>query len=326
MSLELAIVYFLASFGVAAMAAPFIIGFLRRMRAGQEILKYVEMHKSKGGTPTMGGIIFILPVILFAPLFIRWGTPFALVALIGSVGYGLLGFLDDFIKVKTKNNMGLRAYQKIIGQGGIAILVAVFYTMVNPEGRILIPFFNVWWDIGFFIAPLVFFIMIATTNSVNLTDGLDGLAGMVTVVFLVFIVILSHFVDGIANIPESAELGQLSMIIIGGLCGFLLFNANRARVFMGDTGSLFLGGFVAMVSIFNFMGLFILVLGVMYVVSTASVIIQVLYFKKTGGKRVFLMTPFHHHLEHRGWAEARIVWLYTIITIIAGAGLVLSFV
>ena len=273
----------------------------------------------------MGGAIFILPLVILSPIFLRWSTPFALVTVISAIGFALIGFLDDFIKIRGKNNQGLLAYQKIIGQGGIAILITIFYVMLNPEGRILIPFFNVTWDIGYFIAPLVFIIIIATTNSVNLTDGIDGLAGTVTLVYLVMLGIIVSLASGVVNIPEQTQTLKIIALVAGGVMAFLLFNTNRASVFMGDTGSLFLGSIVATLSIFSFMGFFILILGVMYVISSLTVIIQVAYFKKTKGKRIFLMTPFHHHLEKKGWGEAKIVFMYAVVTIVVGACLILPF-
>ncbi|MCL2851268.1 MAG: phospho-N-acetylmuramoyl-pentapeptide-transferase [Firmicutes bacterium] len=319
------LIYVIAAFVISLIAAPFIIKGLRRLKAGQAILHYVDFHASKSGTPTMGGFIFILPMILLSPIFLRSNTPFALVIVVSSLGFALLGFLDDFIKVKTKKNLGLRAYQKIIGQGGIALLVAIFYFLVNQEGRILIPFVNIYFDIGWFIIPLVFIAIIATTNSVNLTDGIDGLAGSVTIAYLVFFIVISYFVSVGGSLLELGQMHWISAITIGGLMTFLMFNTNKAKVFMGDTGSLYLGSLVATLAIFSFMSFFIIILGIMYVVSSLSVIIQVAYFKKTKGKRVFLMTPFHHHLEKKGFAEARIVAVYLIITVVIGLGIVASF-
>lgn len=316
--------YFLGAFAIALLTSPLILYVLRKLKAGQEILSYVDFHNQKRGTPTMGGIIFILPMVILAPIFLRISSPFAIVAVAASLGYGILGFLDDYIKVRTKNNQGLRAYQKIIGQGGIAILVAVFYTMANPDGRVLVPFFNVFLDLGWWIAPLVFVILIATTNSVNLTDGIDGLASTVSLIYFAFVGVLIYLVADFANIPDQRELYLIIAITTGALLCFLMFNSNRAKTFMGDTGSLYLGGLVATVSIFSFMSIFILVLGVMFVLSSLTVIIQVAYFKYTGGKRVFLMTPFHHHLEKRNWGEARIVALYGAVTVVAGLCLVLA--
>ena len=319
------ILFFLISLGIAVTIAPLVIMLLRKLKAGQSILKYVDFHAKKSGTPTMGGIIFILPLVILAPFFIKISTPFALVTLFAAVGYAVLGFLDDFIKIKTKNNLGLRAYQKIIGQGGIALLVSIYYLMVNPDGRVVIPFFNIMVDLGWGIFPLVFLILVATTNSVNLTDGIDGLAGTVSLVYLVFLGILIWFVDGIIDIPEIQEFSIIIAISVASLMGFLLFNTNRASVFMGDTGSLFLGGLIATLSIFSFMGFFIIFLGIMFVLSALSVIVQVAYFKKTGGKRVFLMTPFHHHLEMKGLGEARIVAIYASITAVMGVLLAIFF-
>lgn len=319
------IIYALVSFTIAFIVAPFAIRLLRRLKAGQEILHYVDFHAQKKGTPTMGGIIFILPLVILAPIFVRISTPFSLVVLLSALGYAWLGFLDDYIKVRTKNNLGLRAYQKIIGQGGIALLVAIFYFLANPEGRMLLPFFNIYFDIGWGILPLTFIVLVATTNSVNLTDGIDGLASWVSLLFLVFFMTIAVQVSGISNLPELQEFMKLSAIIVGGLLAFLIFNTNKASVFMGDTGSLFLGGIIATLAVFSFMSLFIIFLGAMFVVSAASVIIQVLYFKKTGGKRVFLMTPYHHHLEKKGLTEAKIVFIYGAVTVLMGSVLLLSF-
>jgi len=248
-----------------------------------------------------------------------------MICFFASLGFAFLGFWDDFIKIRGKDNQGLRAYQKIIGQALIALVVSVLFYLLNPEGRMVIPFANVVWEFGLFAPPLVFVAIIATTNSVNLTDGIDGLAGGVTFAFLAIIVILISFVSGILSFPESAELMQLAAIVGGGIIGFLLFNSNKAKVFMGDTGSLFLGSMVATIAIFSYMMLFILVIGVMFVLSAVTVIIQVGYFKVTKGKLVFLMTPFHHHLEHKGWGEARIVALYTTVTLLVGGFVVLTF-
>jgi len=274
----------------------------------------------------MGGIIFILPALLMAPIFLTKATPLGYVALAAAVAYGLLGFLDDFLKVKRAKNLGLRAYQKFIGQGGIAILVAVFYYMANPDGRMFVPFWNHTVDIGWGIIPLTILILVATTNSVNLTDGVDGLAGTVSLAYVIFIGVLMAFVSKIMPIEQSGALLALCAVTAGGLLCYLLFNTNKARVFMGDTGSLYLGGLIATVSLFAGLGLFIVILGVMFVLSAVSDIIQVLYFKLTHGKRVFRMAPFHHHLEKCGWTEARIVMLYLTITALAGTICILTLI
>ena len=310
--------FFLISFAVALVVTPIVIYVLKRFKAKQEILKYVDWHKSKSGTPTMGGWIFIIPVILLSGFVLTPQTPLSNIAVIAALCYGILGFLDDYLKVKRADNLGLRAYQKFIGQGGIAILVAVFYFMANPDGRIFIPFFNVTWDIGFWIMPLTVLVLVATTKSVNLTDGVDGLAGGVSLFYLVSLGLIIALVSRFIHVEESYTISTIAAIVCGALVCYLLFNSNKAKVFMGDTGSLFLGGIIATLSMFSMMGFFIPVLGVMFVLSAVSDIIQVAYFKLTKGKRVFLMAPYHHHLEKKGWAEARIVWLYCTITILVG--------
>ena len=312
------LIFFLIAFALALVCAPVIISVLKRLKAGQSILHYVDWHESKSGTPTMGGFIFMFPVVLIGIFILSRGTPLCNIAVIASLGYGILGFLDDFLKVKRADNLGLRAYQKIIGQGGIAILVGVFYYLANPDGRIFVPFFNITFDIGFWILPLTVFILIAATNSVNLTDGVDGLAGSVSLVYLVFLGFIIALVSKILPVTEADTFLKLIAVVCGGLVCYLLFNSNKAKVFMGDTGSLFLGGLIACLSVFSLMGLFLPIIGVCFVLSAVSDIIQVAYFKMTKGKRVFLMAPFHHHLEKRGWTEARIVWLYCTVTVLAG--------
>jgi len=325
------LVLFLIAFFAAAVLAPIVLKVLRRLRAGQTILHYVDFHKSKSGTATMGGFIFILPLVAIVPFILGKDTPMSLIVVLASLGFAVLGFLDDFIKIRGGRNLGLRAYQKIIGQGGIALLVSIFYTMTNPEGRIFIPFANIFVDLGLWIAPLVFIGLIATTNSVNLTDGIDGLAGSVTFIYLAFISAIMLIFARLNQVPEVQTLVQIAAIAGGALLCFLLLNSNKASVFMGDTGSLYLGSLIALLSFFSFMGLFLIILGVMFVVSSASDILQVAYFKwtkrRTGvGKRIFLMAPFHHHLEKKGWAEAKIVALYSIVTILVGVICVLSLV
>jgi len=325
------LILFLVSFFAALVLAPIVLKILRRVRAGQTILHYVDFHRKKSGTVTMGGLIFILPIVVIAPFILDKNTLMSLIVILASLGYAVLGFLDDFIKVRGGKNLGLRAYQKIIGQGGIALLVCIFYYMTNPEGRIFIPFVNVFVDIGLWIAPLVFVGLIAATNSVNLTDGIDGLAGSVTFIYLVFISAILLLFAKLNQVPEVAAFVAIASVTCGALLCFLLLNSNKAAVFMGDTGSLYLGSLIALLSFFSFMGLFLIVLGIMFVVSSASDILQVAYFKWTkrrsgSGKRIFLMAPFHHHLEKKGWAEAKIVALYSIVTILAGVVCVLSII
>ncbi len=312
----------LIAFVIAVVAGLFLIPWLRKVKAGQSILKYVDMHSTKAGTPTMGGLIFILPIILVGAIFINWNTPLCLVVIVASCCYGIVGFLDDFLKIKNHQNLGLRPYQKIIGQLGVALLVAVFYLRSNPSGEIWMPFLNVFWQIGGVgIFALTLLILIATTNAVNLTDGLDGLAGTTSLIYLIFIYVIIALTDIGAEITT---VGNLIAVAIGSLLGYLVFNTKKASVFMGDTGSLFLGGFIAMISLFSGLGFALLFLGIVFVWSALSTIIQVVFFKISKGKRIFLMAPFHHHLEKTGMHESKIVAVYAVVTIIMGIVLVLS--
>lgn len=314
---------FLIAFAAAFATALLVIPLLRRLKAGQNILKYVDMHTAKSGTPTMGGIIFILPACL-SGFFLSPDTPLCLMILATSLAYAVIGFLDDLLKIKGKQNLGLRAYQKIIAQGGVAILVSWFYCRANPSGEIFVPFFNIFINlggVGIFI--LCFLIFVATTNAVNLTDGIDGLAGSVSCIYFIFMYTIIALMD---RAEEIAVMGHTIAIITGSIIAYLLFNTKKASVFMGDTGSLFLGGMIAAVSVFSGMGLMILVLGVCFVWSALSVIIQVTYFKITRGKRVFAMTPFHHHLEKHGFAEPKIVWAYVTVTVLMGVISVLTLI
>lgn len=312
----------LISFVMAVANGLILIPWLRRLKAGQSILKYVDMHVAKSGTPTMGGLIFILPIVLISIVFIGWDTPLSLIIIVASCSYGIVGFLDDFLKIKHHQNLGLRAYQKIIGQLGIAFLVAVFYLRINPTGEIWVPFLNVFWQIGgvgIFILTLL--ILIATTNAVNLTDGLDGLAGTTSLIYLLFIYTLIALTD-IGD--EVSAVGNIIAASVGSLLGYLLFNTKSASVFMGDTGSLFLGGLIAMISLFTGLGFALIFLGIVFVWSALSTILQVGWFKMTKGKRIFRMAPFHHHLEKCGMHESKIVAVYAVVTIVMGIVLVLS--
>lgn len=312
----------LIAFALAFFSGLILIPWLRRLKAGQSILKYVDMHVSKNGTPTMGGLIFILPIVLIAIIFIGWDTPLSLIIIVASCGYAIVGFLDDFLKIKHHQNLGLRPYQKIIGQFGIALLVSVFYLRINPTGEIWVPFLNVFWQIGGVgIFLLTLLVLIATTNAVNLTDGLDGLAGTTSLIYLMFIYALIALTD-IGD--EVSIIGNIIAVSVGSLLGYLLFNTKKASVFMGDTGSLFLGGLIAMISLFTGLGFALLFLGIVFVWSALSTILQVGWFKISKGKRIFRMAPFHHHLEKVGMQEPKIVAVYSVVTIIMGVILVLS--
>lgn len=314
---------FLVAFAVCLFLCGMLLPILKRLKAGQEILQYVTEHSSKQGTPTMGGIAFIVAIACVSSIFCDWSNRATAVAIAVFVAYGVVGFLDDFIKIRYKRNMGLHAYQKILVQLAIAVLVALFvYADIAIGDKLRIPFTNKQAHIGFWIVPLVVFIYLACTNSVNLTDGIDGLATSTTICFLAGMIVLLNreltILESIGDTyayKQTQDLITLCYVSSGALVAFLLFNCNDAKVFMGDTGSLALGAMVACVAIFTRMSLFIPIVGIMFVVSSVSVIMQVVYFKVTKGKRIFLMAPFHHHLQKKQWSETRICVLYSIVTV-----------
>lgn len=316
----------IVAFLVSAVLLPFLIYVLKKEKIKQTILHYVDMHASKAGTPTMGGIAFILSICAVGLLFLRGEKSLGLMTLIVTFAYGLIGFLDDFIKFRFKRNLGLRPYQKIISQLIVAVAVAVFvYKSRDLVGGVLyVPFTRVQIDIGAWIIPFVIFIFLATTNSVNLTDGLDGLASGTTMAYLFTIggVIVAQLSVRLAGLNLAAAGEYTNLVVIcavgfGALLGFLLFNGFPARIFMGDTGSLALGGLAACVAIFTRNSLYIPIIGLMFVLSSVSVIIQVAHYKRTK-KRVFLMAPLHHHFEKKGINEVKIVVWYTTVTLILG--------
>jgi len=302
------------------LACAVVLGFpilklCRKLKLGQTILHYVDKHAGKSGTPTMGGLIFIFASILSSVFFFDGDWLLGVLVLVTMFGYGLLGFLDDFIKIKSHQNEGLKPYQKIIGQVGIALIIAFFvYFKVGSA----IDFFGMTLDLGPFIIPFIVVFFVAVTNSVNLTDGLDGLAGGVSLVYLLFFGII------IVLIPAFYNFSIISFAMAGSLLGFLLFNGFPAKIFMGDTGSLALGGVIACLAVMTGMELIMAIIGIMYVLSAVSDIIQVGYYKKTK-KRVFLMAPLHHHFEKKGVHENRIVAVYIVITLVCGIGTLIGY-
>ncbi len=310
---------FLTAFLTALLLLPANVRLVKRLKAGQPILSYVDNHKSKSGTPTMGGISIVLS--LFTALFYTGhdGNA-AYIIVIVTLGYALIGFIDDFIKVRYKNNKGLSAAQKLIFQIILAVIVSV-YAYYDPEigSSVFVPFAPKTIELGRF-APLYYvFIFSAFTNAVNLTDGLDGLAASVTATNALFVCVIMGIAmfAGVVSGAAASDIVVLCAALGGSLCAFLCFNTHPARIFMGDTGSMALGGFLACVAIFSRMSLSMLLIGIMYVASTLSVIIQVIVFKITG-KRVFLMAPLHHHFERKGVFEGKITVIYTLVTIVCG--------
>ena len=320
--------YFLYAFFFAFIISPFVISILKREKIKQTILHYVDSHKLKNGTPTMGGIIFLLAISVVSFICFDGEYDYAKITILIFLSYGLVGFLDDFIKFRFKQNLGLRAYQKILFQLIVSIVVGI-YVYKNVGGIILIPFANIVVDIGWWIVPLVVFIYLATTNAVNLTDGLDGLATSTSLIYLMSFLFLEIILLNSGILPFNYVLfdqfKNLSIVIsvsCGALLCFLLFNCFPAKIFMGDTGSLALGSLIASVSIFSGLELFIPILGVMFVASAVSVIVQVAYYKMTN-KRIFLMAPLHHHFEKKGVHEVRITFCYSIISLMVGLVVIL---
>ncbi len=318
--------------GLSSLLLSIVLGFLiipllKKIKAGQTVLKYVDNHKQKSGTPTMGGLFFILSAVIVYFVACSFKSRVFTVAVVIGLSFMAVGFIDDFIKVYFRRNEGLKAYQKIIFQFSIAIIAGVF-TYINGLTSFNLPFSKKSIDLGFLSIPVVAFIFIAITNCVNLTDGLDGLAGGVCAVYLLVLVFLIQAqylsIGAFLKNEDYDAVRILSASLIGGILGFLFFNVNRARVFMGDTGSLSLGGFIGAISIFSSNGLFIPILGIMFVLSGISVIVQVLYFKKTK-KRVFLMAPIHHHFQLKGFTETQISYTYSLITGIVGVVVILFY-
>lgn len=296
------------AFAISVVFGPVIIPFLKRLKVGQtERDDGPKSHLKKSGTPTMGGILILISVTVTSLLFIK-NYPKIVPILLVTLGFGLIGFLDDYIKVVLHRSMGLRAWQKMLGQ---ILLTALFaYYMVNNAEVSLamkIPFVTgKYVDWGVLNVPFLFIIVIATVNGANFTDGLDGLASSVTVMIATFFTAVA--------IGTSSGIEPITCAVVGALLGFLMFNVYPASVFMGDTGSLALGGFVAATAYMLQMPLFIPIVALIYAVEVLSVMIQVGYFKLTGGKRFFKMAPIHHHFELCGWSETRVVAAFTITT------------
>ena len=326
------LITFITSFFIAMVIGIPFIYLMKKIKAKQTILSYVEHHKQKEGIPTMGGVIFLVTTLITCLIFWKGHHELSLVALVVIIVYGGIGALDDGIKIILKRNLGLKAYQKIISQAMIAILITIYaYNSEYISESILIPIWGQYVSIGSWYIPLCFIIFIATTNCVNLTDGLDGLAGSSVCIYLstMFVMILAVFQDksALGQTFYAEELFNLLILVsslIGSLLGFLWFNSHKAKIFMGDTGSLALGGACAILPVIIKNPFIIILVGIMFVVSGISVIIQVIVYKLKK-KRVFLMAPFHHHLEMKGYNESKIVSLYSIVTAVAGVvGIIIS--
>ena len=300
----------IVAFAITAASGPFVIPYLRKLKVGQTVRDDgPESHLKKNGTPTMGGIMIVAGMLLASLLYVK-KYPDIIPVLLMTVGFGVIGFIDDYVKVVLKRAMGLRAWEKLSLQFVVTAFFA--YYMIKVSGinlELMIPFTHGRTvDIGWPAIPLLFFATLGTVNGANFTDGLDGLASSVTAAIAGFFAVVA--------LVTGSGVAPVSLALIGALFAFLLFNVCPARVFMGDTGSLALGGYVVAAAYMLRMPVFILIVAFIYLVEVLSVIIQVSYFKMSGGKRIFKMAPIHHHFELCGWSETRIVAVFTIITIL----------
>lgn len=298
----------LISFAISAILGPVVIPYLRKLKVGQTVRDDgPQSHLKKSGTPTMGGVIILSGVILTSLFYIK-GYPKIVPVLFLTVGFGLIGFIDDYIKVVLKRSMGLRAWQKMALQIVVTAIFAYWATQVTHLSLLMkIPFLpDKFLDLGWLSIPFMFFVIIGTVNGTNFTDGLDGLASSVTVIVATFFSVVA--------VGTNSGLEPITCAMVGALLGFLLFNVYPASVFMGDTGSLALGGFVAGAAYMLQMPIFIVIVGFIYLLEVVSVMMQVGYFKLTGGKRIFKMAPIHHHFELCGWSETRVVAVFSIVT------------
>ncbi|BCJ95270.1 phospho-N-acetylmuramoyl-pentapeptide-transferase [Anaerocolumna cellulosilytica] len=300
------------SFAISVILCPLLIPFLKRLKFGQFVRDDgPESHQKKSGTPTMGGIIILLSVTITSVFYIGKYKDMIPV-LFATVGFGLIGFLDDYIKIVMKRSLGLRAWQKLVGQILVTAILGFYLVNYTEVGStMLIPFTGgfqggKYLDTSFLFVPILFLVVLGTVNGANFTDGLDGLASSVTILIATFFSVVA--------IGISSGISPITCAVAGSLLGFLVFNIYPARVFMGDTGSLALGGFVAASAYMLRMQLFIVIVGLIYLIEVLSVMIQVGYFKLTGGKRIFKMAPIHHHFELCGWPETRVVAVFSIVT------------
>jgi len=302
------------SFLIVLFLGPVIIPLLKKLKVGQSIREEgPKSHLSKSGTPTMGGILIIFGIIISIATSGYYTKEIFAVAFF-IVGFGLIGFIDDYIKVVLKRNLGLKAYEKIVGQLIFAVLLAVYGSKFSINKTVLlIPFFNAYIDLGILYIPFTIFVVLGIVNAVNLTDGLDGLNTGVT---LIVMAAFSLIANTLISTNESYQgIAIISAAVSGSCLGFLKHNAHPAKVFMGDTGSLALGGAVAAVAVLTNLILVIPIIGGIYLAEALSVIIQVTYYKKTK-KRIFKMAPLHHHFEMCGWEETKVVGVFWFVTVI----------
>ena len=299
----------IVSFAISALLGPIVIPFLRRLKVGQTERKELESHLKKNGTPTMGGLMILASIIITSVFYVK-DYPKIVPILFMTVGFGVIGFLDDYLKVVLRRSDGLLAWQKMLCQIVVTTVFAVYMGCYSDVPlTMLIPFSGgKYLDLGWGAFPVLYLAVIGTVNGTNFTDGLDGLASSVTIMVATFFSVVA--------IGTNAGIAPITCAVVGALLGFLLFNVYPASVFMGDTGSLALGGFVVSAAYMMQMPLFILIVGFIYLAEVVSVMLQVSYFKLTHGKRIFKMAPIHHHFEMCGWRETKVVAVFSIITAI----------
>lgn len=291
--------------------APIMIPFLLKLKVGQTVRDDgPESHLKKNGTPTMGGLIFLIGFLGGSVIFSgRYSNTIPIILM--TIGFGIIGFIDDYIKVVLKRSLGLKPLQKIVLQLVVTAIFAVYMTKISGVNLLIrIPFTGGYMlDLSWFSYVILFLAVLGTVNGANLTDGVDGLASSVTVVIAIYFAVIA--------VMENMGLEPTSLAIIGALLGFLVFNCHPAKVFMGDTGSLALGGYVIATAYMLNMPIYVIIVAFIYVLESVSVILQVGYFKISGGKRIFKMAPIHHHFELCGWSETKVVTIFTIISIFA---------
>lgn len=297
----------LVSFVIVLVIGPICIPILRRLKMGNTEREYIKEHKVKNGTPSMGGIMILIAFAIVG-FYNASLHPHIYPILFLTLGFGLLGFVDDFLKAIKKSSDGLKAWQKMLGQLALTTGFAVYMVKFSDVSlELIIPFTGAFVDIGWLAIVVLYLAVLGTVNGANFTDGLDGLATSVTLAIAAFF--------GVASIHLYSDITPAVAGMIGALFGFLMFNVHPAKIFMGDTGSLALGGFVASTAYMLKMPIFIIIVAIIYLVEVLSVILQVGYFKLTGGKRIFRMAPIHHHYELGGWSEVKVVAVFTTVTI-----------
>ena len=311
------------AFAITTVIGRYLIPFLHKLNFGQTILEIgPNWHKDKQGTPTMGGIMFIIGIVIAATAGVTLYTSFnggmdtvsryVFVGMLFALLNGAIGFIDDYVKVVKKRNLGLTAIQKLVLQFAAAAVYLLLMHLCGDDTSIYIPFGG-WVDLGFFYYIIMAVVLVGIVNAVNLTDGIDGLDASITFFAALFLML-------IANVAACESDVLYAAAIAGGCMGFLVWNFHPAKCFMGDTGSLFLGGIICSVAFAMDMHLMLILVGIMYLVEMFSVMLQVSYFKLTHGKRIFKMSPIHHHFEMCGWSETKIVCVFSAVTALAGIG------